>query len=183
MDKRGIDGRGDRDKRASVSLLTPSPPPPRPPFSQDNGSIHAKVHSWQGRGKGQDKGGELPGERDAGGRTALVRGDEGKFQEGWRREGAQREGSGKFGKEDHPFCLLFLLFPTEHAHGPPWHSRIISSGSSHFLCLGTSPTNTLSSWEWGMEGIISLPLSLECFPGPCPRQPKVLLQSIIICGC
>lgn len=75
MDKRGIDGRGDRDKRASVSPLTPSPPPPRPPFPQDNGSIHAKVHSWQGRGKGQDKGGELPGERDAGGRTALARGD------------------------------------------------------------------------------------------------------------
>lgn len=68
--------------------------------------------------------------------------------------------------------------PKEPAHGLPWHSRIISSGSSHFLCLGMSPTNPLSSWEWGMEGVIPLSLSLGCFPRPCPPHPKVLLPGV-----
>lgn len=42
----------------------------------------------------------------------------------------------------------------------------------HFLCLGMTPTSTLSSWEWGMEGVTSLSLSLGCFPELCPTSSK-----------
>lgn len=63
--------------------------------------------------------------------------------------------------------------PKERAHGLPWHSRKISSGSSHFLCLGMSPTNKLSSWERGMErGCYLLISELGVSPGPCPPHPK-----------
>lgn len=41
-------------------------------------------------------------------------------------------------------------FPKEHANGLPWHSRKISSGSSHFLCLECLPPTLcpLGIREW-----------------------------------
>lgn len=95
-------------------------------------------------------------------------------------EGAQREGSGKFGREDHPFCLLFQQsFPRNMPMARqddflwlltlpvPW-----DVSHQHFVLLGM-----------GSGGRNPLSLSLRCFPEPCPPHPKVLLPNMFICGC
>lgn len=81
MDKRGIDGRGDRDKRASVSLshlplLLLGPLLPGQWLHPCQGSQLARAGERPGQGWGAAR---RKGCRR--GRMALVKGDGGKFQE------------------------------------------------------------------------------------------------------